>query len=87
MENKQRYARLSGLLYLVVIICGVFAELVVRHELVVPGDSTTSAGIILDHEAYWRWGFVADGNQCPDGSRHHEHEYDSSHRCFIGAEG
>lgn len=37
MNNKKNIARSAGLLYLVVILFGTFAELLARAELVVPG--------------------------------------------------
>jgi hypothetical protein len=56
----QRAARLSGLLYLVIIVCGVFAELVVRERYLVAGDAVATADNILAHESQFRWGFAAD---------------------------
>ena len=57
--SPQLYARTAGFLYLVVIVGGVFAELVVRQRLVVPNDAAATAANILAHEQLYRWGFVA----------------------------
>jgi len=56
----QRAARLSGLLYLVVIVAGGFAELGVRDRFLVAGDAVATANNILAHESLFRWGFAAD---------------------------
>src|SRR4051812_39169903 len=56
----QRAARLAGLLYLVVILGGIVAELVVRARLIVANDALTTANNILAHETLFRWGFAAD---------------------------
>jgi hypothetical protein len=58
--SPQAYARLAGLLYLVVIIGGIVAELVVRQRLVVPNDPAATASNILAHEQLFRWGFAAE---------------------------
>jgi Domain of unknown function (DUF4386) len=53
-------ARIAGLLYLVVILGGVFAEMGVRARLVVTGDAAATAHNILTHELLYRWGFVIE---------------------------
>ncbi len=53
-------ARIAGVLYLVVIIFGAFAEAFVRQRLIVPGDAATTAANILAQEQIYRLGFVAD---------------------------
>lgn len=53
-------ARAAGLLYLVVIALGLFAEVVVRGQLIAPGDAATTAQNILDSEGLFRAGFAAD---------------------------
>lgn len=53
-------ARAAGLLYLVVILCGAFAEAFVRQRLVVAGDAPATAAGILANEQLYRWAFVAD---------------------------
>jgi hypothetical protein len=56
----QRAARLSGLLYLVVIVGGGFAELGVRERFLVAGDAVATANNILANESQFRWGFASD---------------------------
>jgi hypothetical protein len=58
--SPQAYARMAGVLYLIVIVCGIFAELFVRQRLVVRNDAVTTANNILAHEQLFRWGFAAD---------------------------
>jgi len=56
----QRAARLSGLLYLVVIVGGVISELVVRERFRVADDAVATADNILANERLFRWGFASD---------------------------
>jgi hypothetical protein len=58
--SPQRTARVAGLLYLIVIVCGGFAEMFVRQRLVVSHDPVKTAQNILAHEQLFRWGFAAD---------------------------
>jgi hypothetical protein len=58
--SPRAYARLAGFLYLIVIVCGGFAEIFVRQRLVVANDAVVTANNILAHERLFRWGFVAD---------------------------
>lgn len=53
-------ARIAGLLYLIVIVGGIFAEILVRGRLVVHGDAAATAHNILAHELFYRWGFAAE---------------------------
>ena len=50
-----RQARVAGLCYLLVIAGGLFAEVVVRESLVVPGDAAATGRAIAADEALWRW--------------------------------
>jgi hypothetical protein len=54
------YARVAGILYLAIIVCGIFGEVGVRSSLVVPGDATATATNILASETLYRIGFAAD---------------------------
>src|SRR6185295_8138739 len=56
----QRAARLSGLLYLVIIAGGAIAELFVRERVLVAGDAVATANNVLAHERLFRWGFASD---------------------------
>ena len=63
MENKinefRNLIRIGGILYLVLIVCGIYAEIFVLSELVVGNDQTATANNILSHEALYRSGVVA----------------------------
>ena len=52
-------ARTAGVLYLVVIIFGMFAELYVNLRLIVPGDAALTASNIIADEALFRAGFIS----------------------------
>lgn len=53
-------ARIAGLLYLLVILLGGFAEVGVRQALVVAGDPAATAQAILAHQPLFRLGFAAE---------------------------
>jgi Domain of unknown function (DUF4386) len=53
-------ARVAGLLYLIIIAFGIFAEVVVRSRLIVDGDAQATAANILDSQRLFRLGFAAD---------------------------
>src|SRR2546425_7043916 len=57
-------ARIAGLLYLIVIVGGIFAEVFVRGRLVVHGDAAATAHNILTHELLYRLGFAAEIFYC-----------------------
>lgn len=57
-------ARFAGILYLIVIIAGAFAEIFVRQALVVSGDVAATANNILTHELRFRLGFSAEIIAC-----------------------
>jgi len=54
------YARVAGLLYLLIIVFGIFSEVVVRSSLIVQGDPAATAANILGAQSLFRIGFVAD---------------------------
>lgn len=58
--DTRRLARIAGVLYLVIIACGLFSELVVRGTLVVPGDAAATAANILAADTLFRVGVVSD---------------------------
>lgn len=60
MNANIKTARLAGILYVVVIICGVFAEFFVRSSLIVSGDTAETMQNIKDHEFLFRLGIMAD---------------------------
>lgn len=53
-----RHARIAGLCYLLVIAGGLFAEVVVRGSLIVPGDAAATMWAIATNESLWRWGLA-----------------------------
>jgi hypothetical protein len=58
--SPQTYARLGGLLYLVIIVAGALGELFIRGRLVVSGDAAATAGRIMASESLWRAGIAVD---------------------------
>lgn len=60
MLSNKKLARIAGLLYLVVIATGLFAEVFVRQALTVSGDAMATARNIQLAELQFRYGFVAD---------------------------
>ena len=53
-------ARIAGVLYLLVILLGGFAEVGVRQGLVTAGDPASTARAIMAHEHLFRLGFAAE---------------------------
>jgi len=58
--SLRKLARVAGLLYLVIIIAGMFGEFFVRQSLIVPGDAAATANNIMASEMLFRAGIVAD---------------------------
>jgi hypothetical protein len=56
----QFYARIGGVLYLLIIAAGLFAEALVRNRLIMPGDAAATARNITDHAFMFRLGIAAD---------------------------
>lgn len=56
----QAYARACGVLYLYIIVAGVFAELFVRSRLIVPSDAAATAANLGAHETLFRLGFSGE---------------------------
>ena len=54
------YARIAGVLYLLIISFGIFSEVFVRSSLVVAGDVATTAEHIMNSKSLFRIGFAAD---------------------------
>ncbi|KPJ92185.1 MAG: hypothetical protein AMS18_07905 [Gemmatimonas sp. SG8_17] len=54
------YARVAGVLYLIIIVCGIFSEVFVRSRIFVPGDAATTASNIMASVGLFRIGFLAD---------------------------
>lgn len=58
--SPQLHARIAGILYLVIIIAGFFAETFVRNKLFVSGDANATANNIMHSEFLWKIGITAD---------------------------
>jgi len=58
--SPQHYARIGGVLYLIIIAAGLFGELFVRGSLVVPGNAAATATNIIQSRYFWRAGIAAD---------------------------
>jgi uncharacterized protein DUF4386 len=59
-EYPQRYARIGGALYLVIILLGAFAEGLVANKLVVSGDAMATAHNILGSPGLWQLSVAGD---------------------------
>ena len=53
-------ARAAGVLYLIIILTGLFSELIVRSGMIVPGDATATAENISANFFMFRIGFISD---------------------------
>ncbi len=59
-ESPRLKARIAGLLYVIVIVAGGWAQLFVRSHLVVRNDAAVTAANILAQEPLFRLGLAAD---------------------------
>ena len=59
-SSQRNLARAAGVLYLIIITAGIFAEFFVRQSLKVPGDAAATAGNIMAAEGLFRLGISAD---------------------------
>jgi hypothetical protein len=60
MKEPRQIARTAGAAYLLMAILGVYAHLVVRTDLYVPGDAATSAANLVANATAYRLPLVAD---------------------------
>jgi hypothetical protein len=58
--SPQRYARVGGVLYLIIILAGMYGEIVARGSLVVSGDAAGTADNIIASRLLWRSGIAGD---------------------------
>jgi hypothetical protein len=58
--SPQVYARIGGVLYLIIIVAGLFGEAFVRDKLVVSGNPTATAENIRSSELLWRVGIAGN---------------------------
>ena len=47
MRSIKTTARIGGILYLIIIVAGIFGELFVRDKLIVSGDAAATANNIM----------------------------------------
>src|SRR5438094_3425477 len=59
-QSPQLYARIGGVLYLIIIVVGLFGEAFVRDRLIVSGDAAATAANIMSHESLWRFHIAAE---------------------------
>ena len=53
------YARVAGILYLIIFIAALFGPIYVRSNLIVPVDATTTANSIMESGSLFRAGIVS----------------------------
>ncbi|PUA27326.1 MAG: hypothetical protein B0W54_12085 [Cellvibrio sp. 79] len=56
----QSYARVAGVCYLLIILLGVFGQIIVRGSLIVPADAAATVQNITASPMLWRWGIIGD---------------------------
>jgi len=60
MNANTKTARIAGMLYLTIILSGIYAQFFVRGSLIVPGDAAATANNIVASESLFRIGIAAD---------------------------
>lgn len=60
VPSPQVYARTAGVLYLIIIVFGLFSELYVRADVLAPGLAGETAQRILANEGWFRLSLLAD---------------------------
>lgn len=58
--SPQTYAKIGGILYLLIIALGIFYEMIVRGSITVPGDSMATMTSLKENEFLWRLGIIAE---------------------------
>ena len=58
--SPRALSRVGGLLYLMIIVLGLFGEMSVRERLVVSGNAAATAANIGSHESLWRTGIATE---------------------------
>jgi len=60
IASPQAYARTGGVLYLIIIVAGMFGELFARGPLIVSGNAAATASHIANSTSLWRAGIAGD---------------------------
>lgn len=58
--SPQVLSRIGGVLYLIIIVLGLFGEAFVRDRIIAPGDATATAANIRSLESLWRFGIAGE---------------------------
>jgi len=58
--SPQVVSRIGGVLYLIIIVLGLFNEAFVRNKIIVSGDAAATAANIRSFESLWRFGIAAE---------------------------
>jgi len=58
IESPNKVARMTGVLYFLVILMGIANEVIIHNFIIVPGDITTTVKHITAYESVFRLGFV-----------------------------
>jgi hypothetical protein len=58
--SPQLYARTAGVLYLIIIVFGIFSEVFIRSNLIAYGDPAATAANVTASMGLFRFGFFAD---------------------------
>ena len=58
--SPARMARIAGVLYLIIVVFGAYAQLGVRDGLIVTGNAAATARNIVEHELRYRVGFTIE---------------------------
>jgi hypothetical protein len=58
--SPQTYARIGGVLYLIIIATGILGELFIRDRIVVTGNAAATAHNIMASQSLWRLGIAGD---------------------------
>jgi hypothetical protein len=58
--SPQVYARMGGILYLMIIVAGALGEIYIRGALIVSGDPVSTASNIMASQSLWRIGLTGD---------------------------
>lgn len=58
MQSANKVARMTGILYFLVVLAGILNEIIVGNFIIVPGDISTTVNHITAYESIFRLGFV-----------------------------